>query len=236
MPEAAVYENRLSVLRKHDVRTARQVFSVQPKAIPEPVKHAAHDHLRCRVLALHGLHDAASLFGAAGVQDASSFPVVGGNPRKSDKDRSPAQCSGFANVRPRRCVPWHGKYEVRWRASNRPTRRELHGPLEQEHNRTHCVLRPLGALISHAMIQKTLHFYEDQIFAADVLARVARSLSRLKLLTLGPTAASSALPPSSQPPAASHQPQARPAPNPALATSRHTRAGRRRSAPDAAAR
>ena len=56
MPEAAVNKNDLAPLRKHQVGISRQVFAVQPVAIPQTVHESPHPHLRLRVLTVHPGH------------------------------------------------------------------------------------------------------------------------------------------------------------------------------------
>jgi hypothetical protein len=61
VPEAAVNENDLASLRKHQVGIPRQFFAVQTITIPQTVHESAHPHLRLRILTVHLSHCALTL-------------------------------------------------------------------------------------------------------------------------------------------------------------------------------
>lgn len=50
MPEAAVHEDNLLPRREHNVGTTRQIATMEPEAIPEPVQGAAQDEFRFCIL------------------------------------------------------------------------------------------------------------------------------------------------------------------------------------------
>lgn len=61
VPEAAVNENDLASLRKHQVGIPRQFFAVQTITISQTVHESAHPHLRLRILTVHLSHRAFTL-------------------------------------------------------------------------------------------------------------------------------------------------------------------------------
>lgn len=62
VPEASVDLEGCLEPREDHVRGAREIAAVQPESVAQPVRRAAHRHLRCRIVAADGRHDAASGF------------------------------------------------------------------------------------------------------------------------------------------------------------------------------
>lgn len=56
MPETALYQDDLAMPGKHDVRSAWQVFSVQPEPEAKAVQDRAHSEFWLRVFATYAAH------------------------------------------------------------------------------------------------------------------------------------------------------------------------------------
>lgn len=64
MPEAAVYKDHRSVLRKYDVGPAGKGFFMQPESVTHTMQDRAHRPLGLSILAANAAHvPAAMLFG-----------------------------------------------------------------------------------------------------------------------------------------------------------------------------
>jgi hypothetical protein len=64
MPEAAVREYNLAAPRKDDVRPARQIFTMQPESVPEPMDQSPQGNFRAGILAANTPHICTASFGA----------------------------------------------------------------------------------------------------------------------------------------------------------------------------
>jgi len=62
VPKAAVYENDLTPGREHDVRTTREILTMQAEPIAHRVRDTSYNALRGRVLALDLPHDPTAHF------------------------------------------------------------------------------------------------------------------------------------------------------------------------------
>lgn len=62
VPETAVNEDDLFVLRQDDIRRAGKVFPMQPEPVSHRMEKLSNDKLRFGVLALHGGHYFAAFF------------------------------------------------------------------------------------------------------------------------------------------------------------------------------
>jgi hypothetical protein len=67
MPETAMHEDNRTMLRKHNVRPAGEVFSVQPVSVAERVEQRANPHFRPAVPGFDSRHVPAALFGGVNV-------------------------------------------------------------------------------------------------------------------------------------------------------------------------
>ena len=67
VPKSAVHENAGAVLRKDDVRRARQIGPVEAEAIAQGVEQAADHKFRLGILAANAGHQAAALLDGKGV-------------------------------------------------------------------------------------------------------------------------------------------------------------------------
>jgi hypothetical protein len=74
MPEAAMNENHGLVLGQHHVRPARQLSSVQAKAVAQPVHQRSNNDFRLGVLAPDTTHVPASALFAQPVSHTNVFP------------------------------------------------------------------------------------------------------------------------------------------------------------------
>jgi len=62
MPKASMNKYNFPQARKHNIGTARQVFSVQPKAETHPMNQHPNNLLRSGISSLDRSHDLAALF------------------------------------------------------------------------------------------------------------------------------------------------------------------------------
>ncbi len=76
VPEAAVYEEHLTQLRKDEIRLAGEVLSMQSESVAHAVHQASHDQLRLRVPGPDSGHAKAPLCGCENVGHDSAKQTV----------------------------------------------------------------------------------------------------------------------------------------------------------------